>query len=81
MKSNRKYLIKKYNIARTINQFLLIKSFEEQVSKEENIKWLDAAAGIHDIELTKKIINELRLDSGYSDINIKRMEIELGIRS
>ena len=75
------YKYKKYCLAKTINRFILIKSFEEQVKIEENIKWLDAAAGIHDIELTKKIINELRLDSGYSDINIKRMEIELGIRS
>lgn len=83
MKSNtnelKRYKQKKYCLAKTINQFILIKSFEEQVKTEENIKWLDAAAGIHDIELTKKIIKELRSDSYYSDIYIKRMEEELGI--
>ena len=79
--NNREYLLKKYNVAKTINQFILIKSFEEQVKTESDKKWLDLAAGIHDLELTKKIIKELRIDSGYSNMNIKRMGKELGIIS
>lgn len=77
--NNREYLLKKYNVAKTINQFILIKSFEEQVKTESDKKWLDLASGIHDLDLTKKIIKELRVDSGYSNINIKRMGKELGI--
>lgn len=77
--NNREYLLKKYNVAKTINQFILIKSFEEQVKTESDKKWLDLAAGIHDLELTKKIIKELRIDSGYSNMNVKRIGKELGI--
>lgn len=74
-----KRLIQKYNLARTINQFLLIISFEEQVKTESNIKWLDLASGIKDINVTKELIKEMRIDSSYSDINIKRMKEELGL--
>ena len=72
VKSDR--LIKKYYLACTINQFLAINSFEEIVN---NVSWLDMASSIHNIELTKELIKELRLDNMYNDRGLYRLKQEV----